>query len=339
MNEQPTVSATLIHMRIQLASNFGADTQAIYRKSGIDEGVFHRADSKLTLQQENAVWRAIVEALGDQHIGLRIGQRFQLSALGVLGFVLMNCRTVGEGFSKFCNYEQLIANTYHHTFSIDRISAQYQMQVHGPWYAERKHTLDLSMAGARKIAEELTGRELLPIKVQFPFKQPNNTIEYERAFPEAEIQFSSANCCITFNREFAEFPVVGSNREVFELFNKQTAELLERLEHRESYTARVKRIVLIQLNGEAPSIETVAEKLAMTVRNLQLKLKGEETSFQTLLDESRRDIAVELLWSKSVSKTEIAYFLGFSEVGAFSRSFRKWTGQTPTEYQQAAHTT
>lgn len=79
----------------------------------------------------------------------------------------------------------------------------------------------------------------------------------------------------------------------------------------------------------------VAEKLSMSVRNLQIYLKREGASYTKLLNEIRKDRAVNYLKDKSISIDETAYILGFSETSAFYRAFKKWTGFTPGEFRTA----
>jgi AraC-like DNA-binding protein len=58
-------------------------------------------------------------------------------------------------------------------------------------------------------------------------------------------------------------------------------------------------------------------------------LREEGTSFRTLLDETRRDLALAHLASAETSIAQLARLLGFSESRAFHRSFKRWTGRTP----------
>ncbi len=86
--------------------------------------------------------------------------------------------------------------------------------------------------------------------------------------------------------------------------------------------------------GERPSIEKAAAEFAMSVRNLQNKLKEEKASYQGILENLRKKIAVEYLKNPGASICEITFLLGFSEQSSFNHVFKKWTGMTPGEYQK-----
>jgi AraC-like DNA-binding protein len=67
----------------------------------------------------------------------------------------------------------------------------------------------------------------------------------------------------------------------------------------------------------------------MSARTLQRRLAGEGLSFDGVLDELRRELALRHLADRRVAIAEVAYLLGFSEPSAFHRAFKRWTGTTP----------
>ncbi len=75
--------------------------------------------------------------------------------------------------------------------------------------------------------------------------------------------------------------------------------------------------------------------MAMSPRNLQLKLRQEGTSYRETLDRVRKDMAVGHLKNRHVTVAEVAYLLGFSEPSVFHRTFKRWTGATPRDFRQA----
>lgn len=79
-------------------------------------------------------------------------------------------------------------------------------------------------------------------------------------------------------------------------------------------------------------MDTIAGKLGLSRQTLFRKLKAESITFEKILDELRRKLALHYLNGKKVSVNEIAYLLGFSEPAAFSRAFKRWTGSSPRMY-------
>ena len=97
---------------------------------------------------------------------------------------------------------------------------------------------------------------------------------------------------------------------------------------------QVRSIIASEFRGGDPSLEHVAEQLAMTPRTLQRKLHEIGTSHNELLDQMRRQLAMRYLREREMAICEVAYLLGFSESSSFHRAFKRWTGVTPKEFRK-----
>ena len=86
----------------------------------------------------------------------------------------------------------------------------------------------------------------------------------------------------------------------------------------------------------SPRLESIARTLAMSPRTLQRRLADDGVVFNDVLDEMRLRAAKRYLAKRDVAGAEVAYLLGFAEQSSFNHAFKRWTGQTPTEYRRAA---
>ena len=100
-------------------------------------------------------------------------------------------------------------------------------------------------------------------------------------------------------------------------------------------STRVRRMLVEDLGQSVLTIDAVATTLAVSRRTLTRRLGEERASFRQILDEVRRDFARALLQDRSLSISDIAFFLQYSEPAAFHRSFRRWTGRTPHAFREA----
>ena len=95
-------------------------------------------------------------------------------------------------------------------------------------------------------------------------------------------------------------------------------------------SSQVRRLLVERLGQTVLTLDAVAAALAVSRRTLTRHLAEEGTSFRGILDDVRSDFARAMLQDRSVSIGDIAFFLQYSEPAAFHRSFRRWTGQTPS---------
>jgi AraC-like DNA-binding protein len=111
--------------------------------------------------------------------------------------------------------------------------------------------------------------------------------------------------------------------------------MLSRLANATPRSRQVAELLARNLKGTVPQLSEIARELAMSDRNLQRALRSDGTTFQRLLDQVRRDLAISHLANPSTSTGQVGFLLGFSEPSAFHRAFRRWTGKAPGAYRQA----
>lgn len=131
---------------------------------------------------------------------------------------------------------------------------------------------------------------------------------------------------------------------LFATYNKDLLDVLapelnRRLEHHdasESVTEQTKWVIRRRLTAGRPNIRSVAAELAMSERSLQRRLTDEGVSFQSLVSQTRHQMALEHLADSSLSLIEVAYLLGYEDQNSFFRAFRQWEDKTPSEWRAAS---
>jgi AraC-like DNA-binding protein len=96
---------------------------------------------------------------------------------------------------------------------------------------------------------------------------------------------------------------------------------------------RTTEIIVAQIKSGRVNMGALSRALGVSAATLRRRLGEEGTTFRAIVDEARRDLAERRLLDRRLSVGEIAFLVGFSNVAAFSKSFRRWTGTTPSEYR------
>ena len=97
----------------------------------------------------------------------------------------------------------------------------------------------------------------------------------------------------------------------------------------DSLSRRVAEAIANRLPGGEPRRADVAESMALTERTLQRQLEGEQTSFNQLLDDTRRRLAEQYLADRRYPLAQVALLIGFRDESNFTRACRRWFGQPP----------
>jgi AraC-like DNA-binding protein len=117
------------------------------------------------------------------------------------------------------------------------------------------------------------------------------------------------------------------------VLDRHAEELLAKYPPRDSLIEQVRNLIAAEFRGGEPSLERIADNLGLTPRTLQRKLQELDTSYNDVLDQMRRQLAMRYLREPQMAICEVAYLLGFSESSSFHRAFKRWTGVTPKGFR------
>ena len=123
---------------------------------------------------------------------------------------------------------------------------------------------------------------------------------------------------------------------MWEFFEPELNRRLSMMDSDDSHAARVRSALMELLPGGECTIDDVAKKLGYSKRSLQRKLQEEDTNFQKQLNHTRELLAKIYLANTNMTAEDIAFLLGYQEIGSFLRAFSLWTGQTISEYKKSA---
>ncbi len=326
------INTDLLRHRIGVAAQEGANPTEILKIAHVSPQLLDGETPYVDAAVERRLWRAIVECTAREDIGLLCGSRFPTQVISMLGYVMANAPTMRVAIEKCCSYQRVIGDTMGIVIEKGRDTSRIWVEQWSEWHDPLRYTVDLLMAAVPSWASANAAVAIRPLQVGFHYERPADTAPYESMFAPAPVVFGTPDSFQIYANDLLDQPVVGANKEMFALFEDKAQRLLSDYEARNTYQFKVRQRIVNSLQGATPAIETVAAELAVSVRKLQAELAAEGTSFSAILNDARRDLAMQYLSENETSKAEIAYLLGYSEVSVFSRSFKKWTGLTPSEY-------
>lgn len=336
MDAAHTLSVSSFNLILFGARLRGADTEALLRAVGVSADQLKDPDGRIPIPVVQQLWREAIEATNDIHLSLHLCELINPVAVGVLAYVMMHCPTLGKAFDKLCQYQDIVCEgvvTKGERLPDNRFALS--LRIISPYIIYPEHALNSELSIYQAAMRALTGLHVTALEVHFAYPRPLDITEHTRIFAPARLVFDAPVTQMILSADWLDTPVLNANPALFPIFEQHAGELMAKL-RQPSLSARVKQEILGLLKGEEPALALVADRLAMGVRTLQLHLKDEGVTYQQLLDEVRRELAVRHLREPHLSTTDIAYLLGFSEPSVFFRSFKRWTGQTPGAYRTVA---
>ena len=336
MLEPITVSASVLaHMFLYLES-LKVDIDAFLRSLDIEPETVRSPDAYLPVETYLRIQDEAAEYVNDPYLGLHMGEFAQPGSWSILGYLMMNCKTLGEAFEKSGRYQRIIGNliTGRAEFGLGKVRVVYFTPPHAPEMS--RHCFDSTFSSSVRMARNLSGLPLNPLEVNFIYPEPKSRAEYARIF-NCPVRFDQKDNSMTLDLRMGSLPVRMANPALLEHFEQYAQDFVAQLERNDATTQAVTKIILAQLDDESLSIEKVAREMAVSVRTLQKRLEAEGVVFSDLLRDIRQRLAKKYL-RENYSVEQITYLLGFSEPSVFRKTFKKWLGVTPREYRQGMYT-
>lgn len=330
--EPITVSATVLQQMFLYLHSLHVDIDAFLHSLGVEPASVTAPDAYILNATYLRIQDAAAAYVGDPYFGLHMGEYAEAGSWSILGYLMMNCRTLGEALVKAGRYSRIIGNLIEGRGEVlgDTARLVYFTPPHAP--AMSRHCFESALASNVRLMRALTGQPITPLAVTFTHPEPPAKDEYVRIFG-CPVTFGQPDNAMTFALSVAYTPIPLANPALLAQFERYADDLLAQLQATEPFTRTVSKIILARLDDEALSIDAVARELAMSVRTLQNRLETEGVVFSDLLRDIRRQLAQKYL-RENYTVEQITYLLGFSEPSVFRKAFKKWSGVTPREYRE-----
>lgn len=330
-----TASAQALRFIVTLAAAQGTPPLSLFAALGVDPAVVIDPDGRLPLDLLLRAWITAAELTGNPDFGLFAAQQVRISDFGALGYVIRHSPSLGAAYRRFSRYVGMVNQAVELSIIDQGESVSLRVKMRSPVADLQilRQPVDCLLGVLMECARRFGGARVAAHAVRFRHPEPTQTTAYLRIFEVLP----------SFSQPVDELVLP---RAVLDLPNRQADPLLlpileEHLEKRADTTGRSGadldrvRCVLRQLlqQGEPTAAQT-AQLLHMSPRTLQRRLHQQGTSVKLLVEEVRRELALQQVQGSSMPLAEIAFVLGFSDVSAFHRAFKRWTGQTPTELRK-----
>lgn len=274
---------------------------------------------------------ALTEELSnDPSIGLYAGARMQVSDMGLFGLLLRSSPDGESAYSHYSAFRGTIESVLNVEISILDGVVVCRLGDRG---LEPSRVLSEYFAAATVGCTRQLQGAVEPVEVRLMHAAPSDTREHVRLLGR-RVRFGEREDAVVFSSELLSRAMLHRDALAAEILQRHMAQLPNVAEPRSAdLISQTRRLIANGLSRNQTTMPEVAELLQMRERTLRRKLQELGTSFQTLLDEVRRDRALHYMRESRYSTPELSSQLGFNGPAAFYRAFRRWTGSSWSKYR------
>jgi len=324
--------ASLVRILWNILESYGIDPEPLFWEMGLNPEVMKQSGGRYRIENLDNLWRKASEIIDDPCFGLKAAELWHPSNFGALGYAMLASNTLRTALERLVRYHRVLSDERFVRLDDTEEGLKLTLAFSHEYGGDTPEQNNGALAVLLNVCRVNYIDELAPLSVTFAHPKPSCSAKFFGYF-RCPLVFEAPTYSLTLPLEAVDQKLPGSNPQLAELNDQTMIEYLAELDHKD-VTQKVKAVIIDQLPSGNVTDESVARALYMSSRTLQRQLQRAGTTFNTLLNEVRQDLALQYIEEQDSSMTEIAFLLGFSESSAFSRAFKRWEGIPPTEYRK-----
>jgi AraC-like DNA-binding protein len=313
-----------------LARN-GGTAERVFSRAGVAEDQLTDINRPLDLASYVRMMELAAADTGNDNFGLWFGQQFRPEMLGLIGGIAIASPTLGAALVNVARLFPYHQQATHTAFTRQSESLSLEYRIIDGGIIERRHDAELTVGMLVNVLRHCLGPQWAPEAVHFEHPKPAEWRQHVQAF-SAPVHFGQRTNALIFRDDRLHQRMPQGDLHRANMLSDQLVRIsggigtLSLLDH-------VKGEIRSRLPGGIPSVETVADAVGLQRWTLQRRLADYGLSFLGVIDLVRRELAERHIRQRYVTVLEMSDILGYSELSAFSRAFRRWFGVSPQKFR------
>ncbi|MGF6372922.1 AraC-like DNA-binding protein [Paraburkholderia sp. RAU6.4a] len=300
-------------------------------KASITPELRGQPGARVTEEQFSMLYRMLAIELDDEMPGI-FSRPLRSGTLKFLCLSLLDASSLETALHRFGQFFHIVLDDFRLESHRSGLVAEVALRPNSAYGSIGPLGQELMLKLAHGVSSWLIGQKIPLLNVDFACSQPVHAMDY-RYFFSGRTSFACDATLMRFSAGFLDMPIRQRKRNFRKFLARSPGEWIFGSFSEQIVSDRIRQYLAGEL-PDLPTIQQAAKSVHCSVRTLCRRLSAEETTFQSLKDELRRDIAIQRLTDTQDSIAVIAGDIGFDDPSAFHRAFRHWTGSTPGMYRR-----
>lgn len=330
---QPRRSIYSIRILVEYARKFDIPAEILLDGSALCPSDLTDPEMFITPGEELKIFRRAVFLIPDPKLGLEIGRLHNVSAMSRVAIPVMFCETCLDGFRTMFKYIDLTQTYCQYELSVQGDDAVISCRELIAFGDLKRFLCERDLASAHTLCCNTMGAPFILKRITLTYPRPEYARIYQDIF-NCPVFFNADRFQIYFDKNYLTARLPMANTLAREAYEKECKRAYSRLQEQKSTLDKIQQELMFE-QTETPCFDKLARRLHMSTRTLRRHLSAEGISYKSLLNETRKEKALDLLTSTGMSIEKIATELGYQNVANFYHAFKIWTGTTPGSFRKA----
>lgn len=325
-----TCSTMMLQFVLGLVRARGGPIDDLPGAVGVSAKQLAEIDGRVPLTALLELWNHAARRLGDDNFGLHAAQVPPSGIISVVNLAGRCSPNLRELWRRTVRFAHLAVDGPGPRLEEKGDSAFLRFLPDAGQHAIPRHPTEFALASFVIGARRATQAPLIPRAARFYHPRPRDVSMHAQVFG-IPVTFDQPCSEIEFDRSVLDLPIHNDDPMVTSVMERYAEEWLARLNVQTSLIDQVRRHIYSELGSGVPSASLIAKRLSLSERTFSRRLRQEGESYPELVNDVRKGLSIVYLRDPQLKLSEVAFLLGFSELSAFYRAFRRWTGMTPAQ--------
>ncbi len=298
--------------------------------SAIAPALLDEAAARVTTEQFATLYQRLAREVDDELPGM-FSRPARNGTFKFLCLSVLDARNLRTALYRFTRFFRLVLDDVDFELSRQEALTRVALMPRPPFDAASTFAQEILLRLVHGVISWLAGKKMPLARIELAFPRPAHAADYGMLYPGPAF-FDQPVTALHFETALLEGPIRQDQKSLAEFMRRAPGDWLFNAFPERLISHGVREHLQAHLSV-ATGIESVAEAMHVSVRTLSRRLRDEDTSFQAIKDELRRDIAIQRLTKTATPIAVIGAELGFDNPTAFHRAFKTWTGSTPGAYR------
>jgi len=330
----PTAAGGMARLAYARAQGAGIELKPLLKKAGLTSQRLKDRSARLPVQNQIQFLNLTANALQDEFLGFHLAQLPDLRELGLLFYVAASSETVGDVLLRAARYSSIV-NEGLSLRCLEAEDIRLVFDYVGIARHSDRHQIEFFMTVLIRLCRQLTGRRIVPSRARLAHPRSSHGGPELAEYFGGHITFGAREDQLTFVGSIKNFAITSADPYLNEILVANCEQALShRPKNRGTLRSAVENAIVPLLPHGKVRAREIAARLGLSQRTSARRLALEGVTFSEVLESLRGDLARQYLSDPNLSISRIAWLLGYEEVSAFTRAFKRRTGKTPRETRQ-----
>jgi AraC-like DNA-binding protein len=327
-----SVLASSLRILQRVIDRYGLDANALFREVDLDPTRVNDSLARFPVEKARRLWHLAGKRIDDPCFGLQAGPMWRPTDLHALGYAFLSSTSLRTAIERVARYRRVVSDVIEFIVTVEGSSYVVTLANRRADLLESVPLEDGRWSILLRMCRAAAEPDFRPRSVWLTHDEPPCVQDYYDYF-RCEVRFRAPASRIEFGLNDVKRKLTGYSQELAQINDRVLAEYIESLQQ-DDLVSQVKRLIVDHLPTGALTDEFVARELALSPRTLQRRLKECGLTYRLVVDEVRKTLVARYIANERMTLTEIGFLLGFAEPSSFTRAYRHWTGEAPSQTRQ-----